>query len=54
MIYAACFIIIGAMPHELLQLIIFVLAFILTFRFKVDLLIIIPLAGLAGIFFGSL
>jgi chromate transporter len=54
MIYAACFIIIGAMPHELLQLIIFVLAFVLTFRFKVDLLIIIPLAGLAGIFFGSL
>ncbi len=54
MIYAACFIIIRSMPHELLQLIIFVLAFILTFRFKVDLLIIIPLAGLAGIFFGSL
>jgi chromate transporter len=54
MIFAACFIIIQSMPHEWLQLIIFVLSFILTFWFKVDLLIIIPVAGLAGILFGSI
>ena len=54
MIFAACFIIIQSMPHEWLQLIIFVLSFILTFRLKVDLLIIIPVAGLAGILFGSI
>jgi chromate transporter len=54
MIFAACFIIIGSMPHEWLQLVIFVLSFVLTFWIKVDLLIIIPLSGLAGIIFGSL
>jgi chromate transporter len=54
MIFAACFIIIQSMPHEWLQLIIFVLSFILTFWLKVDLLIIIPVAGLAGILFGSI
>jgi chromate transporter len=54
MIIAACFIIIQSMPHEWLQLIIFVLSFILTFWLKVDLLIIIPVAGLAGILFGSI
>jgi len=54
MIFAACFIIIQSMPHEWLQLIIFVLSFILTFWLKVDLLIVIPIAGLAGILFGSI
>jgi chromate transporter len=54
MIFAACFIIIQSMPHEWLQLIIFVASFILTFWLKVDLLIVIPLAGLAGILFGSI
>jgi chromate transporter len=54
MIFAACFIIIQSMPHEWLQLIIFVLSFILTFWLKVDLLIVIPVAGLAGILFGSI
>lgn len=53
MIVAACFIIIGAMPHEWVQLVIFVLSFILTFWIKVDLLIIIPVSGLAGVIFGS-
>ena len=54
MIFAACFIIIQSMPHEWLQLIIFVLSFILTFWLKVDLLIVIPVAGLAGILFGAI
>jgi len=54
MIFAACLIIIMSMPHEWTQLIIFVLSFVLTFWFKVDLLIIIPVAGLAGLLFGSL
>jgi chromate transporter len=54
MIFAACLIIILSMPHEWSQFIIFVLSFVLTFWFKVDLLIIIPLSGLAGILFGSI
>lgn len=54
MIFAACLIIIMSMPHEWPQLIIFVFSFLLTFWFKVDLLIIIPVAGLAGLIFGSL
>ncbi len=50
MIYAACLIIIMSMPHEVLHFSIFVLSFILVFFIKVDLLIIIPAAGLAGLF----
>jgi chromate transporter len=52
MIFAACLIIVGSMPHEWLQLIIFVLSFVLTFWFKIDLIIIIPIAGVAGLILG--
>ena len=51
MIFAASVIIGRSMPHEWLQMIILVAAFILTFRFKVDILIIIPLSGVAGLLF---
>ncbi len=51
MIFAASIIIGMSMPHEWLQLIILVAAFVLTFRFKVDILIIIPLSGVAGLLF---
>jgi len=52
MIFAASIIIGLSMPHEWLQLIILVVSFVLTFRFKIDILIIIPLSGLAGLLFG--
>jgi len=52
MIFAACLIIVGSMPHEWLQLIIFVFSFVLTFWFKIDLIIIIPIAGIAGLILG--
>jgi chromate transporter len=51
MIFAASVIIGMSMPHEWLQLIILVAAFVLTFKFKVDILIIIPLSGVAGLLF---
>jgi chromate transporter len=51
MIFAASLIIGMSMPREWLQLIILAASFILAFRFRVDILIIIPLAGLAGLIF---
>ncbi len=52
MILAASVIIGLSMPHEWIQLIILVVSFVLTFAVKVDILIIIPLSGLAGLIFG--
>jgi chromate transporter len=51
MIFAASVIIGMSMPHEWLQLIILVAAFVLTFKFKVDILVVIPLSGVAGLLF---
>ncbi|MBS0000075.1 MAG: chromate efflux transporter [Cyclobacteriaceae bacterium] len=51
MIFAASLIIGMSMPHEWLQFIILAASFILAYRFKVDILIIIPLSGLAGLLF---
>jgi len=51
MIFAASVIIGMSMPHEWLQLIILVAAFVLTYKFKVDILIVIPLSGVAGLLF---
>ena len=52
MIFAASIIIGLSMPHEWLQLIIFVAAFVMTFKFNIDILLIIPLSGVAGLLFG--
>jgi chromate transporter len=52
MIFAASIIIGMSMPHEWLQLIILVASFVLTYKFKADILLIIPLSGVAGLLFG--
>ncbi len=51
MIFAACLIIMQGMPHDMLHFSIFILSFVLVFFVKLDLLIIIPAAGLIGLLF---
>jgi chromate transporter len=51
MIFAAGIIIGMSMPQEWLQFIILAASFILAYTFRVDILFIIPLAGLAGLIF---
>jgi chromate transporter len=51
MIFAASLIIGMSMPQEWLQFIILAASFILAYSFRVDILIIIPLAGVAGLLF---
>lgn len=51
MIFAASLIIGMSMPQEWLQFIILAASFILAYSFRVDILIIIPLAGFAGLLF---
>ena len=52
MIFAAFLIIFQSIPHDLYHYGIFALSFVLTYRFGIDLLIIIPAAGLIGLLIG--